>query len=218
MATNNNGHLLDSAGNVAVDFVWGNLPIQPNDVRTNLLDYRLDSHINADSGWSGYPQFLPNTTGADVLGSTDYILVPNVIGLTTALAVGVLKGAGFTTPAGVSTVTTGAATANAAISYTVVTRTAGSFDATITAVAAVAQYPVGSQITATGTVAGTFTVKSVSSTNLVTFTTTASTVLTAGTGTVVAVVGTIKTQSVAPAAATTIPGSSITVTPYDVAS
>jgi len=33
MATNNDGHLLDSAGNVVVDFVWGNMPLQPNDVR-----------------------------------------------------------------------------------------------------------------------------------------------------------------------------------------
>jgi hypothetical protein len=34
MATNNNGTLLDSAGNPAVDFVWGNMAIQPNDQRT----------------------------------------------------------------------------------------------------------------------------------------------------------------------------------------
>jgi hypothetical protein len=34
MAVNNNGTLLDSAGNPAVDFVWGNMAIQPNDQRT----------------------------------------------------------------------------------------------------------------------------------------------------------------------------------------
>lgn len=34
MATNNDGHLLDSSSNVFVDFVWGNFPAQPNDVRT----------------------------------------------------------------------------------------------------------------------------------------------------------------------------------------
>ena len=33
MATNNNAHTLDSAGQPAVDFVWGNFPLQPNDVR-----------------------------------------------------------------------------------------------------------------------------------------------------------------------------------------
>ena len=32
--TNNNGNATDSAGNVRVDFVWGNYPMQPNDVRT----------------------------------------------------------------------------------------------------------------------------------------------------------------------------------------
>jgi hypothetical protein len=32
--TNNNGNATDSAGNVKVDFVWGNYPMQPNDVRT----------------------------------------------------------------------------------------------------------------------------------------------------------------------------------------
>lgn len=34
MATNNNAHTLDTAGNPAVDFVWGNMPLQPNDVRS----------------------------------------------------------------------------------------------------------------------------------------------------------------------------------------
>jgi hypothetical protein len=33
MAVNNNGNLLDSSSNVAVDFVWGNVPMQPNDDR-----------------------------------------------------------------------------------------------------------------------------------------------------------------------------------------
>jgi hypothetical protein len=32
--TNTNGNATDSAGNVKVDFVWGNYPMQPNDVRT----------------------------------------------------------------------------------------------------------------------------------------------------------------------------------------
>ena len=31
--TNNDGHATDSAGNVIVDRVWGNFPLQPNDVR-----------------------------------------------------------------------------------------------------------------------------------------------------------------------------------------
>ena len=32
--TNNDGNATDSAGNVKVDFVWGNFPLQPNDERT----------------------------------------------------------------------------------------------------------------------------------------------------------------------------------------
>ena len=32
--TNNDGNATDSAGNVKVDFVWGNYPMQPNDERT----------------------------------------------------------------------------------------------------------------------------------------------------------------------------------------
>jgi hypothetical protein len=31
--TNNDGHATDSAGNVVIDRVWGNFPLQPNDVR-----------------------------------------------------------------------------------------------------------------------------------------------------------------------------------------
>jgi hypothetical protein len=33
--TNNNGNLTDSAGNLQTDFVWGNLPKQPNDERAD---------------------------------------------------------------------------------------------------------------------------------------------------------------------------------------
>jgi len=47
MATNNDGHLLDSSGNVAVDFVWGNFPLQPNDVRSET------SSFNATGGTTG---------------------------------------------------------------------------------------------------------------------------------------------------------------------
>jgi hypothetical protein len=87
MATNNNGNLLDSSGNVAVDFVWGNFPMQPNDDRTDgtavevvannatgnyswtghsvypsaRLNAALDNHAVAEAEWSGYPSF---TAGA----------------------------------------------------------------------------------------------------------------------------------------------------------
>jgi len=84
MATNNNGNLLDSSGNVAVDFVWGNFPMQPNDDRTDgtavevvadnatgnyawsgysvypsaRLNASYDSHAIAEAEWSNYPTFI----------------------------------------------------------------------------------------------------------------------------------------------------------------
>lgn len=76
----------DSSGQQAVDFVWGNFPMQPNDdragavtpaniggstgdygwsattrVAADRLDAALDNHANAEAGWSGYPAF---TAGA----------------------------------------------------------------------------------------------------------------------------------------------------------
>lgn len=89
MAVNNDGHLLDSAGNVVVDFVWGNMPMQPNDIRTTKLDPTLDSHNIATSGWNGYPLYLPNDPGE----GAGYILVPSVIGQTIALATDALQDA-----------------------------------------------------------------------------------------------------------------------------
>ena len=84
MATSLEGNNLDSAGNVAVDFVWGNFPIQPNDLRTAgtptatvtvsgsqnvgwtttstvnsaLLNYAYDSHAIAEANYSGHPGFI----------------------------------------------------------------------------------------------------------------------------------------------------------------
>jgi hypothetical protein len=87
MATNNLGTLLDSSGNVAVDFVWGNFAPQPNDERTDgtavekvannaaqnkswsgysvkpsaRLDFTLDSHAIQETGWANYPSFIAAT-------------------------------------------------------------------------------------------------------------------------------------------------------------
>jgi hypothetical protein len=217
MAINNDSHLIDSKGNVAIDFVWGNFPLQPNDDRdtqpilntalygTNL-NFALSNHVRAETGWNGYPQYLPNTTGTYV-GGVPFTIVPVLVGDTLATALDNISDAGLV----VGTQTT---ITNTPIAYTVVTRTAGSFDATITAAAGVALCPVGAQIVVTGTVAGTFTVKSVSSTNLITFTTGASTVLSAGTGTVAGVTGTIQAQSVAAGAASIALGTTINITPY----
>jgi hypothetical protein len=71
----------DSSGNQAVDFVWGNFPVQPNNdrnatisntggstgdyswsqttqVASGLLDPALDNHANVEAGWAGYPGYV----------------------------------------------------------------------------------------------------------------------------------------------------------------
>jgi hypothetical protein len=213
MATNNNGNLLDSAGEIAVDAVWGNMPPQPNDVRTTRLDLTLGDHINLESGWGGYPQYSAGSSGSDVVGSTDYVQVPNVLGLTTALATDAMSDSGLTP-------TTATAATNAAGSITDVDRTAGSTTVRLTGTGFTAAYPVGTKITvaSTGTVDGTWTVTANDSTDKVFFVSDASTVLTSGTGSIIGVAGTIKTQSIAAGAATTAVGAAVTITPWATAS
>jgi hypothetical protein len=229
MAVNNNGNLLDTAGEVAIDFVWGNIPMQPNDVRpdtaTGRLDPALDNHIIALSGWNGFPQYAPNTAGEDVLGPTDYVLVPSVIGFTTALAQDAMKDASLT-------VTTTAA-ANVAKNIT-------RFHATTTTSADVyttsanTNYPVGAKVViSAGTPAGeapvnlpagaigTWTV-TVSNANGFTITgsgfTVANTTGINATGTLVGLAGTIKSQSIAAGANQIAPAAAVTLTPYATAS
>jgi hypothetical protein len=229
MATNNNGNLLDDSGEVAIDFVWGNIPLQPNDVRPDnagatlsttvttrvegRLDPAADNHIIALSGWGGYPLFVENSAGEDVVGATDYVLVPSVLGLTTAEATDAMKDASLVP-------TTAAAATNAAGSITDIDRTAGSTTVELTGVGFTAAYPVGTKITvaSTGTVDGTWTVTGNTSTNKIRFTSNASTVLTSGTGSIIGVAGTIKTQSVAAAANNIAPGAAVTITPWAAAS
>ena len=232
MATNNNGNLLDSAGEVAIDFVWGNFPIQPNDARPDAasatlsttvytrvagrLDPEADNHIIALSGWNGFPLYNPNTAGEDVAGDAiDYILTPNVLGLTTALATDALKDASF------GTVTVATAATNAAGVVTAVSRTAGSAVATITD--ASHGFITGNKVTISNTgdatVNGTYTVTRLTD-NTFTVTTSATTAvaLSSITGAVVAVAGTIKTQSIAAGQNQIVPGSTVVITPWATAS
>ena len=223
MATNNNGNLLDTAGEVAIDFVWGNMPMQPNDVRPNAvsavgtpgrLDPTLDSHIIALSGWNGFPQYSPDTEGEDVLGTTDYVLVPSVLGLTTALATDAMKDATLVP-------TTATAATNAAKTVTAVTRAEGGL-AVVTASGAGAAYAIGTKVTIASThatVNGTYVVVD-KATNSVTVATTDTSALTLTglTGTIVGVEGTIKTQSVAAGQNSVVPGTAVTITPWAAAS
>lgn len=110
MTTNNNGHLVDDKGNVVVDFVWGNVPMQPNDDRPtgSRLNFALDNHVIAETAWNGYPLYTPNTDGA-YDGGVSYATVPNLVGLTVAAATDALLDAGLVL--GTSTTTATGATA-----------------------------------------------------------------------------------------------------------
>lgn len=218
MAVNNAGAQLDSAGEIAVDFVWGNFAPQPNDSRTNRLNLALGDHINLESGWNGFPSFIPNTPGSDVAGSIDYVKVLSVLGKTTADADDVMKDTGLT-------VTTAAGATNAAISATAAARTSGSTTATVTATGAGAAFPVGTKVVIAGLATtaaelnGTWTVTA-SATNTVSFVSSASTAIaySGAAGTIVGLAGTIRTQSIAAGAATTAVGAAVTITPWATAS
>jgi len=80
----------DTGDNVAVDFVWGNFPMQPNDDRDTWLDPELDSHSIVTDGWSGYPDFVPNFNGV-----VPPIVVPDLIGLTQQQAIDAASNAGL---------------------------------------------------------------------------------------------------------------------------
>ena len=218
MAKNNNGNLLDSSGEVAVDFVWGNFPIQPNDARpdtaTGRLDPALDNHIIALSGWNGFPQYAPNTAGEDVAGPTDYVLVPSVLGLTTALAVDAMKDASLV-------VTTASAATNSGLTVTAISRTSGSNNLVFTASGAGAAFAVGTKVIVSGFSStdaflnGTYTVTA-NATNTFTVVTadTTTVALTGKSGAVYGVTGTIKTQSIAAGANNIAPAAAVTVTPW----
>jgi hypothetical protein len=215
MATNENGNLVDDKGNVAVDFVWGNFPLQPNDDREEngggLLDPALDNHSIAYEGWNGYPLYDPNTAGDEGVG---YIVVPSVIGLTTANATDVLEDDGLV-------VTVGSAVAQSAKTVTAISRTAG--ETTVTVTASSHGFPVGASVTIsnTGSAAanGTYTVLTAASGSF-TASGTATTVLalTGITGSAVGTTGTVKTQSVAAGADSIAVGAAITIAAYAVAS
>jgi hypothetical protein len=227
MATNENGNLVDDAGNVVVDFVWGNFPMQPNDDREEngggLLDPDLDNHSIAYEGWNGYPLYNPGEEGAEGAG---YIVVPSVIGQTTANATDILEDAGLV-------VTVGSAATNAAKDITRFNATSATSAVVYTTSASTA-YPVGTKLAiAAGTAAladpvavpayaiGTWTVTAAASGNVTvsgTGFTVADTTGINATGSLTGVAGTIKTQSVAAGADEKEVGDAITIVAYAAAS
>jgi hypothetical protein len=161
MATiNDDGHSVDDKGNVQVDFVWGNLPIQPNDDRDSKpilgtssygtnLNFALDNHVIVETAYSGYPQFSRGSKDANgfyqgddgaYVSGVPYLVFPTILGDTTAVAVDNLYDAGF------ATVTTATAATNTAKTITRVNVTSTTA-ATVYASGADTAYAVGTQVT-----------------------------------------------------------------------
>lgn len=218
MAVNDNGNLLDSAGNIAVDFVWGNVPMQPNDVRTTRLDATLDDHIRALSEWNGYPLYTPNDPGSDVLGPTDYVSVPNVLGLTAAVAEDVLRDWGL------GAVTTATSSANASGFKATINNIAiasGTATFTTTAAHGFTGNPSAQTVTVSGLTEtqlnGTWLISNASGSTFTVFNTGFTNVgSTSDSGTVIdsSKVGKVKSQSIAASTSSVAPGTAITITTY----
>jgi len=188
----------------------------------NKLGFTVTNAANAGEitgQWYGKVEKTTARSAADGAG-IPYIVVPSVIGETTALALDELKDAGYEA----ANITTATAATNAASTITAVSRTGTT--ATITSTGAGAKYPVGTKITVASLVSpdtalnGTFTVTAVA-TNSVSYTTTTSGALSTGSLSVAGLTGgagTIKTQSVAAGTGSVASTATITVTPFATAS
>ena len=65
----------DDLGHPQVDFVWGNIPMQPNDERgMATLDPALDNHVIAAEGYSNYPSFIPNYDGLNQYNNLNVLI------------------------------------------------------------------------------------------------------------------------------------------------
>ena len=184
----------------------------------NALKFTVTNAANAGEitgQYYGKVQLTTAATAADGAG-IGYIIVPNVLGATTAVALDSLKDAGYET----ASITTASAATNAAKTVTAASRTSGQTTTTITA--AGHGYVAGNKVTLTSvdaSVNGTYTVVT-AATDTFTITTTATTALalTGLTGSAVAVAGTIKAQSTAANASNVSTTATITITPWAVAS
>lgn len=98
----------DTGGNVAVDFVWGNMPIQPNDDRgSDTLDAALDNHVIVTTKYNGFPDYTPVSPYLDTVAN---VAVPDVVAALTAAATSTLEAAGLVVSA--TTTATGATVDN----------------------------------------------------------------------------------------------------------
>ncbi len=184
----------------------------------DALKFTVTNSANAGEitgQWYGKVERTDALTAADGAG-IGYIVVPNVLGETTAVAIDELRDAGYE----LANITTASAATNAAGTITAASRTAGSGVTTITDSSH--GFVTGNKVTISSvdsTVNGTYTVTRLTD-NTFTVTTTATTVLalTGLTGSVVAVAGTIKSQSTAAGTGSVATTATITITPWAAAS
>lgn len=183
----------------------------------NAVSFTVTNSASAGTitGQYGKVQSTTALSAADGVGQGN-IIVPNVLGETTAVALDLLRDAGYEA----ARITTASAATNAAGVVTAASRTAGSGVTTITDSSH--GFVTGNKVTISGvdaSVNGTYVVTRLTD-NTFTVTTTATTVLalTSITGSVVAVAGTIKSQSTAANAAGVSTTATITITPWAAAS
>ena len=185
----------------------------------NKLQFTVTNSANAGEitgQWYGKAESTTARTAADGAG-LGFIVVPSVIGETTALALDELKDAGYEA----ANITTATAATNAAKAVTAIARTAGSTTVTVTSTAH--GFTAGQKVVLgnSGEAAanGTYTVLTASA-NSFTASGTVTTVLalTGLTATAVGLAGTIKTQSVAAGTGSVLSTATITITPFATAS
>lgn len=86
----------DTLGNQRVDYVWGNMPPQPDTGRATALDGSKGFHLMLKNGYNGFPDYTPVAPYLDEIANAT---VPNVVGLsesaanTALVAAGLIKGA-----------------------------------------------------------------------------------------------------------------------------
>jgi hypothetical protein len=72
----------DTAGEIRIDFAWGNMPMQPDNDRATHLDLTLDNHILTSNGWNGYPDYSPGvvvTQGIEIDLDTQTFIHGNLV-------------------------------------------------------------------------------------------------------------------------------------------
>lgn len=82
----------DSSGNPFIDYVWGNMPMQPNDDRDVELDPNLDNHIIATTAYQGFPLFTQGGIYDDTIPN---VAVPDVINVLTGNAYSAVAAVGL---------------------------------------------------------------------------------------------------------------------------